>query len=157
MQSIRLALAALGLCVVGAPAALAQQSTAFTDAMLLIAQPCIENPTIDVCTKADRDIIARAAQEPTLQPDNEQNVYRTMRSFITINIGVEMGKADGARSQRSCLQMEQAWMEASRIQPSYSPNRAAEMTSIRDSALAMVRKCREEFGAQSPWTPLPAG
>ena len=80
-----------------------------------------------------------------------------MRSIITINLGAEMGKADGSRSQRSCLQMEQAWMEASRIQPSYSPSRAEEMTSIRDSALRLVRKCREEFGTQMPWTPLPGG
>ena len=75
-----------------APVALGQQSTPFTDAMLLIAQPCIEGPTIDICTKADRDIVARAAQEPTLQPGHEQNVYRSMRSLISVSLGVEMGK-----------------------------------------------------------------
>src|ERR1700741_3588915 len=116
MQSIRLALAVLVFALAASPAS-AQQSTPFTDAMLLIAQPCIEGPTIDTCTKADHDIVARAAQDPTLQPGHDQNVYRSMRSFISISLGVEMGKADGARSQRSCLKMEQAWQDAALIQP----------------------------------------
>jgi hypothetical protein len=50
------------------------------------------------------------------------------------------------RSQRSCVAIEQGWLDASTIDLSASPGRAAELAQIRTGILKAARSCRHDFG-----------
>jgi cyanate permease len=139
--------------------ALAQEQSWETQ-FLLIANPCLvsEAPNkLALCQQANTDLLNKAASYTGPQPAHENNVYRAMRALLAIHIASEMGKADGVRSQRSCVAIEQGWSDASVIDTQYSPQRAADMQSIRSDMLRAVRVCRQEFGKMPAWAPdLPA-
>jgi hypothetical protein len=141
------------------PPALAQEQSWETQ-FLLIANPCLvsEAPNkLVLCQQANTDLVTRAASYPGSLPRHEDNVYRAMRAMLAIHIAAEMGKADGVRSQRSCVAIEQGWSDASLIDTQYSPQRAADLQSIRSDMLKVTRVCRQEFGKMPAWAPdLPA-
>ena len=162
MRTIRATLFALlaapVLAALCAPSQAQEQS--WETQFLLIANPCLvsEAPNkLALCQQANTDLLARAASYPGPLPKHEDNVYRAMRAMLAIHIAAEMGKADGVRSQRSCVAIEQGWSDASVIDTQYSPQRAADLQSIRSDVLRAARLCRQEFGKMPSWAPdLPA-
>jgi hypothetical protein len=143
----------------GAPA-MAQEGESWETRFLLIANPCMESQAsnkLAICEQANSDLLNRAASYPGPMPRHEDNVYRAMRGVLYLNIAVEMGAADGSRSKRSCEAIEKGWADVSLIDTQYSPQRAADMQSIRSDVLRAVRVCREDFGKTPAWAPdLPA-
>ncbi|HEV7692347.1 MAG TPA: hypothetical protein VGO52_16035 [Hyphomonadaceae bacterium] len=146
------------LAAQGAPALAQEQS--WETQFLLIANPCLvtEAPNkLQICQQANTDLLAKAASYVGPLPKHEDNVYRAMRAMLAIHIASEMGKADGVRSQRSCVVIEQGWSDASVIDTQYSPQRAADLQSIRSDMLRAARVCRQEFGKMPSYAPdLPA-
>jgi hypothetical protein len=136
------------------------QEQSWETQFLLIANPCLVSDApnkLALCQQANTDLLARAASYVGPLPKHEDNVYRAMRAMLAIHIAAEMGKADGVRSQRSCVAIEQGWSDASLIDTQYSPQRAADLQSIRSDMLRAARVCRQEFGKMPAWAPdLPA-
>jgi hypothetical protein len=157
MSAIRASLAAL-LFAASAPAHAQEQS--WETSFLLIANPCLESQgsnKLQVCEQANRDLVNKAASHVGPLPKHEDNVYRAMRGMLFLSIAAEMGKADGARSKRSCESIEKAWIDVSLIDTQYSPERAADLQSIKSEIVKAARVCNREFGKIQPWTPdLPA-
>jgi hypothetical protein len=159
MQAIRSTLLALASAAAFSAPAHAQDQSWETQ-FLLIAQPCFESTAsnkLQVCQTANSQLLAKAASYVGPMPKHEDNVYRAMRGIIFSMIGGEMGRLDGVRSRRSCEAIESAWTDVAMIDTSYSPERAADMKSIRDDTLKAIRLCRSEFGKMPTWAPdLPA-
>jgi hypothetical protein len=146
----------LSVLLLAAPA-VAQDTQSFETQMLLIANPCLDENLVsgklEVCRKADTDLINRAAQGVGPLNGYDANIYHTLRAIVNLRIGSEQGRQDGARSRRSCETMEQAWAEAAAINTAYSPQRADMMNDIRQSVIDVVRVCRKEQGKTRAWAP----
>jgi len=146
MRTVQATLMAVFLAT--AAPALAQEQSWETQ-FLQIANPCFESQAsnkLEICQKANSDLLNKAASYAGPLPAHENNVYRAMRATIAMSIASEMGQADNMRSQRSCVAIEQGWLDASTIDLSASPGRAAELAQIRTGILKAARSCRQDFG-----------
>ena len=95
----------------------------------------------------------RAASYPGPMPKHEDNVYRAMRAMLCLSIGGRDGQ-DRRRPLETLLRSHGAGLvRRSDDRPQYSPQRAAEMQSIRADVLKRQPICRQEFGKMPSWAP----
>lgn len=93
----------------------------------------------------------------TLNP-HEMNLYHVMLSLAHTTIGSRMGAIDGARTKRTCDELEISWANLSKLVPGNSPpDYASDMFTLQQQAVQPVKLCRSEFGTPAGAPRLPPG
>lgn len=162
MQPIRLSLAALAFATLGPPAS-AQTATPFENAAMAATASCfaitatVETAAqaIAACEKTITDMSALKAQSPAIA-GHDLNVYLIVNSMAETRIGKSYASQDNnVRTARVCERMERSWALVSQLAPAASPGYVAMIGNLRDSSIAVIRKCREENGTPQGAPPLP--
>lgn len=150
-----LSLAALALAAI--TPAHAQQPV--STQILLAGNTCTEaqgEPAtiIATCQSTLQTLNAIILANPATQHDN--NLYWVMASLAHTRIGSSMGAIDGARTARTCRELEESWKALNALQPDASPtDYAADMRALQAQAVAPVKLCRSEFGTPALAPALP--
>jgi hypothetical protein len=162
MQPIRLSLAALALVALGPPAG-AQTATPFENTAMATVASCFATAVtvetaaqaITACEKTITDMSALKVQNPAIT-GHDLNVYLIVNSMAETRIGNSYATLDSnVRTPRVCVRMERSWALVSQLQPAASPSYVATIAKLRDSSIAVIRKCREENGTPQGAPPLP--
>jgi len=144
------------------PSASAQNKSNLVTQLLLAGNPCTEaadNPSaasaIGICQTALVNVETIKTAHTSMSA-HENNIYFVVQALAHTTIGSKMGQIDGARTARTCGELELAWKAFSGVDESQSPaSYAGDMKTMKLKAVPAVRLCRSEFGTPFGAPPLP--